>query len=588
MLKSISFKIVIMFVALTLSVIIFIGTMMTTGTNGFYQQDFISLMENVLSTSMKNQLELNIAGGATFDNIYESVDAYAVQLGIDSFRNCYVLDGKTGKVLRGSNAELAQTLETSSNIIAAMTGRVGKEENAKYMDYALPINGADGTVQYIIYVKDSKEEPNTILSQIFGIMFQSLLLGIVISVLFGIILSKTIISPITSLTHKAKKISSGDFGSTINVISEDEIGKLTETFNDMSYELAQTLTAIQGENDKLETIFRYMTDGVVAFDEKGELIHINPAARKMLSIPEGEQVKFETVFAKDEISFGQVSFLSHGSTKELILNRDGKEIRAYLATLNTDGKAGGVVSVLQDITEQRKLDLSRREFVANVSHELRTPLTTVKSYAETLKDFLDDDFDKDQFESFLTVIEGETDRMTRLVRDLLILSKLDYGKNQLRKERFNLSKLLADVISKMKISADNKNQTLIYEPTNSISSFVGDKDRIEQVIINIISNAIKYTPEGGEIFVTSMCVYDTAYIKVKDTGIGIPRKDLSHIFERFYRVDKARARAQGGTGLGLAIAKEIVEAHDGTIEIHSVFTKGTEVIIKLPIPKTEE
>ena len=588
MLKSISFKIVIMFVALTLSVIIFIGTMMTTGTNGFYQQDFISLMENVLSTSMKNQLELNIAGGATFDNIYESVDAYAVQLGIDSFRNCYVLDGKTGKVLRGSNAELAQTLETSSNIIAAMTGRVGKEENAKYMDYALPINGADGTVQYIIYVKDSKEEPNTILSQIFGIMFQSLLLGIVISVLFGIILSKTIISPITSLTHKAKKISSGDFGSTINVISEDEIGKLTETFNDMSYELAQTLTAIQGENDKLETIFRYMTDGVVAFDEKGELIHINPAARKMLSIPEGEQVKFETVFTKDEISFGQVAFLSHGSTKELILNRDGKEIRAYLATLNTDGKAGGVVSVLQDITEQRKLDLSRREFVANVSHELRTPLTTVKSYAETLKDFLDDDFDKDQFESFLTVIEGETDRMTRLVRDLLILSKLDYGKNQLRKERFNLSKLLADVISKMKISADNKNQTLIYEPTNSISSFVGDKDRIEQVIINIISNAIKYTPEDGEIFVTSMCVYDTAYIKVKDTGIGIPRKDLSHIFERFYRVDKARARAQGGTGLGLAIAKEIVEAHDGTIEIHSVFTKGTEVIIKLPIPKTEE
>ncbi len=588
MLKSISFKIVIMFVALTLSVIIFIGTMMTTGTNGYYQQDFILLMENVLGSSMKTQLELNIAGGATFDNIYESVDAYAVQLGIDSFRNCYVLDGKTGKALRGSNAELAQSLETSSNIIAAMTGRVGNEENSKYMDYALPINGADGSIQYIIYVKDSKEEPNTILSQIFGIMFQSLLLGIVISVLFGIILSKTIISPITSLTNKAKKISSGDFGSTIDVKSEDEIGRLTETFNDMSYELAQTLTAIQGENDKLETIFRYMTDGVVAFDETGELIHINPAARKMLSIPEGEQVKFETVFQKDEISFGQVAFLAHGSTLERILNRDGKEIRAYLATLGTDGKAGGVVSVLQDITQQQKLDLSRREFVANVSHELRTPLTTVKSYAETLKDFLDDDFDKDQFETFLTVIEGETDRMTRLVRDLLILSKLDYGKNQLRKERFNLSNLLADVITKMKISADNKNQTLTYEPTNSISSFVGDKDRIEQVIINIISNAIKYTPEGGEIFVTSMCVYDTAYIKVKDTGIGIPRKDLSHIFERFYRVDKARARAQGGTGLGLAIAKEIVDAHDGTIEINSVFTKGTEVVIKLPIPKNEE
>lgn len=585
--KSISFKIVIMFVALTLSVIIFIGTMMTTGTNNFYRQDFISLMENVLSTSMKNQLEGSIADGATFDNIYDSIDAYGVQLGIDSFRNFYVLDGKTGKSLRGSNKELAQSLETSSNIIAAMTGRIGNESQTKYMDYALPINGTDGTVQYIIYVKDSKEEPNTILSEIFGIMFQSLLIGIIISVLFGIILSKTIISPITSLTNKAKKISAGDFGSTIDVKSEDEIGRLTETFNDMSYELAQTLTAIQGENDKLETIFRYMTDGVVAFDDRGELIHINPAARKMLSIPEGEQVVFETIFKKDEISFGQVAFLSHGSTMEIILDRDGKEIKAYLATLSTDGKSGGVVSVLQDITEQRKLETSRREFVANVSHELRTPLTTVKSYAETLKDFLDDDFDKEQFMNFLSVIEGESDRMARLVKDLLILSKLDYGKSQLRRERFNMSRLLADVIKKIKISADNKKQILTYEPTNTIPDFEGDKDRIEQVLVNIISNAIKYTPEGGEILVTSMCVYDTAYIKVKDTGIGIPKKDLSHIFERFYRVDKARARAQGGTGLGLAIAKEIVEAHDGTIEINSVFTKGTEVIIKLPIPKEQ-
>lgn len=590
MLKSISFKIVIMFSALTLSVIIFIGTMMTTGTNNFYQEDFTLLMENVLGETMKNQLETNIAQGASFESVYESVDAYAVQLGIDSFRNCYVLDGKTGKALKGSNMELAQSLEISNNIIAAMSGRIGSGDvtTSRYMDYALPIFGVDGGVQYIIYVKDSKEEPNTILSQIFGIMFQSLFLGIIISVLFGIILSKTIISPITSLTHKAKKISSGDFGSTIEVKSRDEIGRLTETFNDMSYELAQTLTAIQSENDKLETIFRYMTDGVVAFDEKGELIHINPAARKMLSISENEQVVFETVFKKDEISFGQVAFLAHDSTAEIIINRENREIKAYLAPLNADGKPTGVVSVLQDITEQQRLENSRREFVANVSHELRTPLTTVKSYAETLKDFLEEDFDKEQFESFLSVIEGESDRMARLVRDLLILSRLDYGKNQLRRERFNLSLLLDDVIKKISITASAKNQNLTYEPTNSIPDFVGDRDRIEQVVVNILSNAIKYTPEGGNIVVTSMCVYNTAYIKVKDTGIGIPKKDLSHIFDRFYRVDKARSRAQGGTGLGLAIAKEIVEAHGGTIEINSVFTKGTEVIIKLPISSEKE
>ena len=585
MLKSIRFRIVIMFVALTLSVIILIGTMMTTGTNSFYQQDFITLMGNVLGQDLQRQLELSISQGAELDNLYQSINAHAVQLGIDSFRNCYILDGKTGKSLYGSNEELAQSLEISPNIIAAMSGRVGESEHSssKYMDYALPLKNSQGAVSYIIYVKDSKEEPDAILTEIFGIMFQSLFLGILVSVLFGIILSRTIISPITSLTTKAKKISSGDFGTIIDVKSEDEIGKLTETFNDMSHELAQTLSAIRGENDKLETIFRYMTDGVVAFDEKGDLIHINPAARKMLNLPEGEKIEFESVFKKDEIAFGQVAFLSRNNTTKITLNRDNKEIRAYLAPLSTDGKAGGVVSVLQDITEQQKLELSRREFVANVSHELRTPLTTVKSYAETLKDFLEEDFDKEQFASFLSVIEGESDRMARLVRDLLILSKLDYGKEQMHMERFNLSMLLADVVKKIKINADNKNINLTFEPTNPITNFFGDKDRIEQVLVNIISNAIKYTPEGGEIFVTSMCVYDNAYIKVKDTGLGIPKKDLSHIFERFYRVDKARSRAQGGTGLGLAIAKEIVEAHDGTIEISSVFTKGTEVVIKLPI-----
>jgi len=574
-----------MFSALTLSVIIAIGTMMTVTTNSFYHNEFVSLMETVLSEPFKEQLENNIANGADFASIYESVDAYAGQLGIDTFRNFYVLDGKTGKAFWGSNSELALTLESSPSIIAAMMGRVGNESNSRsrYMDYALPINGADGTVQYIVYVKDSKEETSSILSNIFVIIFQSLLIGIIISFLFGIILSKTIISPITSLTQKAQKITDGDFGNTIDVRSVDEIGRLTETFNNMSYELAQIMSTLKSENDKLETIFKYMTDGVVAFDDMGDVIHINPAARRMLSIDDEQQLVFNTVFNKDEISFGQISFLAPDSTFETIIDRGGKEIKVYLATFSNDSATKGVVSILQDITEQQRLEMARKEFVANVSHELRTPLTTVKSYTETLKDFLNDEIDKEQFESFLTTIEGEADRMTRLIKDLLILSKLDYGKNQLHMEHFNLSALLADVTKKMAISAKAKKQNLIYEPTNPITDFVGDKDRIEQVITNIISNAIKYTLDGGEISVTSMCVYDTAYIKVKDSGIGIPKKDLAHIFERFFRVDKARSRAQGGTGLGLAIAKEITEAHGGTIEIHSVFSKGTEVTIKLPL-----
>ncbi len=547
-------------------------------------------MERVLSEPFKEQLENNIANGADFASIYESVDAYAGQMGIDTYRNFYVLDGKTGKAFWGSNRELAQALESSPSIIAAMMGRVGNESNtrSRYMDYALPINGTDGTVQYIVYVKDSKEETSAVMSNIFLIIFQSLLIGIIISFLFGIILSKTIISPITSLTQKAQKITAGDFGSTIEVRSVDEFGRLTETFNTMSYELAQTLSTIKTENDKLETIFKYMTDGLVAFDDMGDVIHINPAARRMLNMND-EHIAFDTVFNKDEISFGQISFLNPDSTFETVIEREDKEIKVCIATFSTDSAARGAVAILQDITEQRRLEGARKEFVANVSHELRTPLTTVKTYAETLRDFLGGEIDKEMYAGFLTTIEGEADRMTRLIKDLLILSKLDYGKNNLRLETFNLSKLLADIVKKMTISAKAKNLVLEYEPTNPITEFEGDKDRIEQVVTNIISNAIKYTFDGGEVHVTSMSVYDTAYIRVKDTGMGIPKKDLAHIFERFYRVDKARSRAQGGTGLGLAIAKEIAEAHGGTIEISSVFTKGTEVTIKLPLtqPKPE-
>lgn len=588
MFKSIRFKIALMFVLLTLFIIILIGTFMVNSTDKYYHNEFQNLMSTVFNSEYLDQLEALAGdeGSATliYDNIYSY---YSSQIGIDSFRNIYLLDGAVGKALPGlsSNENLAGSLDISTNIITAMNGRFGNEVNTAYpyMDYAVPVNH-NGNVKYIVYIRDTKEETNSIVGNIFSIMMESLLLGLIISLLFSILLSKTILAPIDSLTNKAKRITSGDFETTIDIKSSDEIGKLTETFNIMAMELKKTLNDIHSEKEKVETILRYMTDGVVAFDTSGEIIHINPAAKNLMELEAGTMPVFDEMFKECDITIAQITCLGHYENIERIMTLNKRELSIYFAPFRTAGKSGGLIAVIQDITEQQKLENARREFVANVSHELRTPLTTVKSYTETLLDLMgDDDCDKDILVNFLSTINNETDRMTRLVKDLLLLSRLDYGITDFNKEYFSMSDLISDIVSRLAHQANEKRQTIAYEPTNKLPLYHGNIDRIEQVITNIITNAIKYTPDNGAITVSTLYMFNSIIIKVKDTGIGISEENLEHIFERFYRVDKARSREMGGTGLGLAIAKEIVEAHNGTISIKSVPDFGTDVIIKLPV-----
>lgn len=586
MFKSISLKIVAMFVLLTISVIILIGTFMTDSTDRYYHDEFEKINSGVFTEDYIFTLCSIVGSDNDAQMIFDSVSAYYGQLGIDSYRNCYILEGRSGKALPeySSNGELASSLELSPNVLVAMKGETGKEVKSEYsyMDYAVPLV-VDGSVAYIIYVKDSKEESNTILRNIFTIIIQALLLGIVISLVFAILLSVSIISPIKSLTRKSKKMASGDFEDTIEVKASDEIGQLTETFNYMASELKTTLSAIQGEKEKAETIVRHMTDGVMSFDVTGAMIHVNPAARKLLNLKDDESCEFDILFKDFEVNIAQILYLKLRSVERNV-NRDGKEISAYFAPFKSEDKSGGVVVVLRDITEQERLERSRREFVANVSHELRTPLTTVKGYTETMEACLDDEsFDKEMFSSFLGVINSETDRMTRLVKDLLLLSRLDHSNKESYDEEVDVNALTAAIIDKLKKSAESRKQNLIYEPLNKLPLIKGMTDRLEQVITNIVTNAMKYTPDGGRIIVSTVSMFESVVIKVKDNGIGIPAKDLEHIFERFYRVDKARSRDMGGTGLGLAIAKEIVEAHGGTISIKSEVDRGTEVMIKLPV-----
>ncbi|MBE7053855.1 MAG: cell wall metabolism sensor histidine kinase WalK [Ruminococcaceae bacterium] len=582
--SSISYKVVLMFVLLTISIIIVIGTFMINRIDNFYHEEFESLMNNVFSEEYVGRLNKNLEDG-NVEQVMTSINTYSGQMGIDSYRNYYILDGKSGNAITGTNPELAKTLDMSPNIISALNGKIGDRTEASmgYMDFAVPLKNGNN-IEYIVYVKDSKEEVNSIVQNILSIIFSSLLFGIFISVAFGILLSKTIISPISSLTQKARRISSGDFGNTIDVKASDEIGQLTNTFNDMSMELHKTLKEKQSEIDKTETILQHMADGVIAFDTDGKIMHINPAAKKLMRIPKIENSNFDLIFSEIDLTMSQVNVAEKNLEK--VIKRNESEIKLFFAKIKTRDKMGGIVVVLQDITEQQKLDNSRREFVANVSHELRTPITTVKGYAETLLDSVkENDYDKDMFETFLTVINNESDRMTRLVKDLLLLSKLDYSKKGLKREEFDLASLIEGVVSRFQITAKNAKVNLYYEPIGTLPIFTGDRDSIEQVIVNLVSNAVKYTSANGKVIVSVGKLKGNVYIKIKDNGIGIPREDLPHIFERFYRVDKARSRERGGTGLGLAISKDIIVAHGGDITISSDYGIGTEVIITLPIKK---
>ena len=586
MFKSIQTKLVLLFILVILSVMLTVGTFIITNVTRFYYTDFMSQIGTAVFTEeFVPQLTEAAESEDGDERLSELLEAASGRIGVDSYRNYAILDAKDGKLIAASD-ELLTQVEITDNILAAMSGRVGDTvvENGTYMEYAYPIAVEDAPA-YVIYIYETKEELTSFSRSMFLVILQALLVALLISVVLGYLLSKTITTPIKNLTSRAEKIADGEFEVGEASPSKDEIGVLTNTFRTMGQRLSETVQEVASQNTKLEKIMEYSTDGIVAFDTEGELLHINPSARKYLSIGDGETIRFDEFFTPifSDISLG--NFLYLNPDKQLIKEGDYNHyyLRFYFGSFRySDDTIGGVIVDVQNMTESRKLELSRREFVANVSHELRTPLTTVKAYIETLES---GEVGGEMQEKFLDTIHRETDRMTRLVSDLLILSRLDNGV-KLNLTRMHVESILRDVAEKMQFEARNKHQVLTYTMINEIPEIALDYDRMQQVIINIVSNAIKYTPTYGAVKIYSSYVSDNAIIRIVDNGMGIPEKDVKRIFERFYRVDKARSREQGGTGLGLAIAKEIVNAHAGEITLNSKLNKGTEVVITLPVEKS--
>ena len=407
----------------------------------------------------------------------------------------------------------------------------------------------------------------------------------IIILIMGIFISKSITKPITKLIKSVEKITAGE---DVKLESENgtdtQIGERVNAFTLMTNELKQNINEIERQKKQIETILLHMTDGVIAFNMEGKIIHINTAAMNLLKLEQKDN-SFEKIFNKLKLNINleKIIYLENWTSSEHRLTIEDKCVNLFFVPFQDENnRQAGLIVVIQDITEHVKLDNMRKEFVADVSHELKTPITSIMGYADTL---LEGEYDKDTQQKFLGVISSEARRMARLVTDLLTLSKYDSKKVKLEETEFDLGELTKKCQERLKFEIEKKHQNVECFVTANVPPVSADKYGIERVVLNILSNAIKYTPENGKIKIYVGFVYNDAYIKIIDNGIGISEQDLTRIFDRFYRADKARTREMGGTGLGLSIAKEILDQNKGSIDIRSELGKGTEVIIRIPAKK---
>ncbi|MBR1496470.1 MAG: HAMP domain-containing protein [Oscillospiraceae bacterium] len=475
MTRSIYTKLVAIIIVLIAALMAVVGAFLISGVRNFYVSEFYTRMQEVFAGA---DFAADLRAAAGEDNapelMAEILRANMGRLGIDAAsRNYYILDGAAGSFLTGSDPEAGPSLAITRNILTAMAGSEGYDSGGEsYMDVAVPIQGEGRS--YIVYIIDNKNTVASLNRELLGIILEAIAVGLVIAVLLSLLLAKTMVTPIQSLTRAAEKVAAGDFSEAVDNPSRDEIGVLTRTFNDMA----------------------------------GQLEH--------------------------------------------------------------------------NIEDLKNAEQMRREFVANVSHELRTPVTSIRSYAETLEDSVGG-LDPETERHFLEVIVGEADRMTKIVQDLLLLSKFDAGSMAFDFQEFSFEKSVSDVYNAQLLEAQKHRHNFGLEFQDKLPMIRGDRARIEQVLINMISNAIKYTHDGGRIRMTAGVDGDRVWCTVRDNGIGIPKEDVGRVFERFYRVDKARSRESGGTGLGLSIAYEIVERHGGEIRIRSQKNKGTTITVYLPV-----
>ena len=594
--RSIQLKFIIIYILLLLLAVQLIGTFFTGQLEKNLKENFmdtISSRMELLTYNLEIVFSQDQSDNGEGPSIEIKVQDIVNQLSTDELTNVIVVD--TQSKIIGTNSNLYDvgqrlTREIIQQVLFFDTTHADDFFNQETEEYVYvrvdPIHNAEDAVVGAIYLESSWEDVYNQLDEVNKIFLQGALLAITISAIIGVLVARSITKPIQEMRRQAEIMAQGDFTQKVNVYGKDEIGQLSEAFNDLNSRLKHSYATIEEERFKLSSVLSNMSDGVIATDQEGSITLMNEASGILLGENPEDMIGDDLleVLGLDE-KIEDISELRDNSSMIIDLSDENQPflIRANFTTIKDDeGTVTGFISVLNDVTEDEKIEQERRDFVSNVSHELRTPLTTMKSYLEALTEGAWKD--EKIAPKFLEVTQNETERMIRMVNDLLQLSKMDADEHPMHKEEVEFVDYFHQVINRFEMNLP-ETITMDRELPNKKYYVWIDKDKMTQVLDNIISNAIKYSPEGGKIILRVENKRHYLLISIQDEGVGIPYDKLEKIFDRFYRADKARTRALGGTGLGLAITKELVEAHHGRIWARSREGFGTTIYFTLPLIK---
>ncbi|WP_339238610.1 cell wall metabolism sensor histidine kinase WalK [Oceanobacillus sp. FSL W7-1281] len=592
--RSIQLKFIIIYILLLILAVQVIGSFFTQRLEQDLTDTFkASITERVEMLSYN--LEQAFARERSEDepSLEQEIQAIIDDVNTENVATTIYVYDRQGRIL-GTNQidEQGEVGKKSTDIDVQNTIFFEQSQRSTYFDrqtdsrvhvHVEPLIGngeAVGAVQFTA----SLEEVYAQIEGINNIFLQGSVLAISISAILGVLVARTITKPIKEMREQALIMSNGDFTQKLDVYGRDEIGQLAETFNDLNSRLKHSYATIEEERRKLSSVLSYMSDGVIATDQTGAVTLMNDAAARMIGSNPDDMIGDDLIDVLNlEEKIVDISKLSDSGS--MIIDFSDEEtpfiIRANFSTVvDEEEEVTGFITVISDVTEQEKMEQERRDFVSNVSHELRTPLTTMKSYLEALSDGAWEN--KEIAPRFLEVTQKETDRMIRMVNDLLQLSKMDSDELPMHKERTEFMGYVHQVLDRYEM---NLPETITLErQIPKGKSFVWmDRDKVTQVFDNIITNAFKYSPEGGKVRVNLDVRRHMVIVSIQDEGMGIPYDKLDKIFDRFYRADRARTRKFGGTGLGLAITKELVEAHHGKIWAQSKEGRGTTILFTLPL-----
>lgn len=602
--RSINFKIALVFAMLlvvTLEVVgvIFVRQLETQNLSQFksqvqlqpYVENEISAQLERSNTKKANDQIADIIGNINNQNITEIrvIDAKGVIRGTSN---------NADRSMVGQKTTDRNVKDVIYNTRSYQQISYNKTNNTRYFISVVPLintSGATNNLTGVVYIRANLESVYQNVNNITLIFVVAALIAITIGLFLAILIARAITRPIEEMRQRTMQIARGDYSGQVQIYGDDELGQLAAAVNDLSVRVEESQELTESERRRLDSVLGYMTDGVLATDRRGRITIVNEMATDFLNL-ENDQIVGKSILdildLRGSVTLRDLLENQDPEVLDLSNNEQDLILHASFALIQREsGFISGLVCVLHDVTEQQKIDQDRKRFVSNVSHELRTPLTSMKSYIEALVDGAWKD--PNVAPNFLKVTQEETDRMMRMINDLLNLSRMDLGTARLDKEYVNLNELFNHILDRFDMILKNgekseKNYTIKRDFTRRDIWVEVDTDKIQQVLDNIMNNAIKYSPDGGVITCRLVETHNHVIMSITDQGLGIPKEAISHVFDRFYRVDKARSRAQGGTGLGLAISKEVVQMHGGRIWVESREGEGSTFYISLPYEPFEE